>query len=119
MHADGAGTKSVLAYALWRETGDMSVWEGIAQDALVMNLDDLMFELLLPPPSSLLPPPSSLLPSPFSSPPYILFPTLVILAPLQKFGGIGYICVCVHVMHNSIEFIFSYGVIRTCYFHYF
>ncbi|MDR0668376.1 MAG: phosphoribosylformylglycinamidine cyclo-ligase [Prevotellaceae bacterium] len=42
MHADGAGTKSSLAYAYWRETGDMSVWEGIAQDALVMNLDDLL-----------------------------------------------------------------------------
>lgn len=42
MHADGAGTKSSLAYAYWRETGDMSVWEGIAQDAIVMNLDDLL-----------------------------------------------------------------------------
>ncbi len=42
MHADGAGTKSVLAYLYWRETGDLSVWEGIAQDALVMNLDDLL-----------------------------------------------------------------------------
>ncbi|GIV40591.1 MAG: phosphoribosylformylglycinamidine cyclo-ligase [Thermonema sp.] len=42
MHADGAGTKSALAYAYWRETGDLSVWEGIAQDALVMNLDDLL-----------------------------------------------------------------------------
>ncbi len=42
MHADGAGTKSVLAYMYWRETGDMSVWEGIAQDALVMNIDDLL-----------------------------------------------------------------------------
>ena len=42
MHADGAGTKSSLAYACWRETGDLSVWEGIAQDALVMNLDDLL-----------------------------------------------------------------------------
>lgn len=41
MHADGAGTKSSLAYAYWRETGDLSVWKGIAQDALVMNLDDL------------------------------------------------------------------------------
>ncbi len=41
MHADGAGTKSSLAYAYWKETGDMSVWKGIAQDALVMNLDDL------------------------------------------------------------------------------
>lgn len=42
MHADGAGTKSSLAYAYWRETGDLSVWKGIAQDALVMNLDDLV-----------------------------------------------------------------------------
>lgn len=42
MHADGAGTKSSLAYAYWRETGDLSVWRGIAQDALVMNLDDLL-----------------------------------------------------------------------------
>ena len=42
MHADGAGTKSSLAYAYWRETGDLSVWKGIAQDALVMNLDDLL-----------------------------------------------------------------------------
>lgn len=42
MHADGAGTKSVLAYMYWRETGDLSVWKGIAQDALVMNLDDLI-----------------------------------------------------------------------------
>lgn len=42
MHADGAGTKSSLAYMYWRETGDMSVWKGIAQDALVMNLDDLL-----------------------------------------------------------------------------
>ena len=42
MHADGAGTKSSLAYAYWRETGDLSVWEGIAQDAVVMNLDDLL-----------------------------------------------------------------------------
>lgn len=41
MHADGAGTKSSLAYAYWKETGDVSVWKGIAQDALVMNLDDL------------------------------------------------------------------------------
>lgn len=41
MHADGAGTKSSLAYAYWKETGDISVWKGIAQDALVMNLDDL------------------------------------------------------------------------------
>lgn len=42
MHADGAGTKSSLAYAYWRETGDMSVWDGIAQDAIVMNTDDLL-----------------------------------------------------------------------------
>lgn len=42
MHADGAGTKSSLAYVYWRETGDMSVWKGIAQDALVMNIDDLL-----------------------------------------------------------------------------
>lgn len=42
MHADGAGTKSSLAYAYWRETGDLSVWKGIAQDAIVMNLDDLI-----------------------------------------------------------------------------
>ena len=42
MHADGAGTKSSLAYAYWKETGDASVWKGIAQDALVMNLDDLL-----------------------------------------------------------------------------
>lgn len=42
MHADGAGTKSSLAYMYWRETGDMSVWKGIAQDAIVMNVDDLL-----------------------------------------------------------------------------
>lgn len=42
MHADGAGTKSSLAYLYWRETGDMSVWKGIAQDAVVMNTDDLL-----------------------------------------------------------------------------
>lgn len=42
MHADGAGTKSSLAYAYWRETGDLSVWKGIAQDAIIMNLDDLI-----------------------------------------------------------------------------
>ena len=42
MHADGAGTKSSLAYVYWKETGDISVWKGIAQDALVMNLDDLL-----------------------------------------------------------------------------
>ena len=42
MHADGAGTKSSLAYMYWKETGDISVWKGIAQDALVMNLDDLL-----------------------------------------------------------------------------
>jgi len=41
MHADGAGSKAALAYAYWRETGDLSVWKGIAQDALVMNLDDV------------------------------------------------------------------------------
>jgi phosphoribosylformylglycinamidine cyclo-ligase len=42
MHADGAGTKSALAYMYWKETGDLSVWKGIAQDAVVMNLDDLL-----------------------------------------------------------------------------
>ncbi len=42
MHADGAGTKSSLAYVYWKETGDISVWKGIAQDAVVMNLDDLL-----------------------------------------------------------------------------
>ena len=42
MHADGAGTKSSLAYAYWKETGDLSVWKGIAQDALIMNVDDLL-----------------------------------------------------------------------------
>jgi phosphoribosylformylglycinamidine cyclo-ligase len=42
MHADGAGTKSSLAYVYWKETGDISVWKGIAQDAIVMNLDDLL-----------------------------------------------------------------------------
>ncbi len=42
MHADGAGTKSALAYVYWRETGDLSVWKGIAQDALIMNIDDLI-----------------------------------------------------------------------------
>ncbi|NCC47036.1 MAG: phosphoribosylformylglycinamidine cyclo-ligase, partial [Bacteroidia bacterium] len=42
MHADGAGTKSSLAYVYWKETGDMSVWKGIAQDAIVMNTDDLL-----------------------------------------------------------------------------
>lgn len=42
MHADGAGTKSSLAYCYWRETGDLSVWKGIAQDALIMNIDDLL-----------------------------------------------------------------------------
>lgn len=42
MHADGAGTKSSLAYMYWRETGDISVWKGIAQDALIMNIDDLL-----------------------------------------------------------------------------
>lgn len=42
MHADGAGTKSSLAYVYWKETGDLSVWKGIAQDALIMNVDDLL-----------------------------------------------------------------------------
>ena len=42
MHADGAGTKSSLAYIYWKETGDISVWKGIAQDAIVMNLDDFL-----------------------------------------------------------------------------
>ncbi len=42
MHADGAGTKSALAYMYWRETGDLSVWKGIAQDAIIMNIDDLL-----------------------------------------------------------------------------
>jgi phosphoribosylformylglycinamidine cyclo-ligase len=42
MHADGAGTKSSLAYMYWKETGDVSVWKGIAQDALIMNIDDLL-----------------------------------------------------------------------------
>ena len=42
MHADGAGTKSGLAYMYWKETGDLSVWEGIAQDAVIMNTDDLL-----------------------------------------------------------------------------
>jgi phosphoribosylformylglycinamidine cyclo-ligase len=42
MHADGAGTKSSLAYIYWRETGDLSVWKGIAQDAIIMNIDDLL-----------------------------------------------------------------------------
>src|SRR5574338_959137 len=42
MHADGAGTKAILAYLWWKETGDLSVWKGIAQDAIVMNLDDLL-----------------------------------------------------------------------------
>ncbi len=42
MHADGAGTKSSLAYLYWKETGDMSVWKGIAQDAIIMNIDDLL-----------------------------------------------------------------------------
>ena len=42
MHADGAGTKSALAYMYWKETGDLSVWKGIAQDAIVMNTDDLL-----------------------------------------------------------------------------
>ena len=42
MHADGAGTKSSLAYTYWKETGDISVWKGIAQDAVIMNMDDLI-----------------------------------------------------------------------------
>ena len=42
MHADGAGTKSILAYLYWKETNDITVWQGIAQDAVVMNLDDLL-----------------------------------------------------------------------------
>ena len=42
MHADGAGTKTSLAYAYWKETGDLSVWKGVAQDALIMNIDDLL-----------------------------------------------------------------------------
>ena len=42
MHADGAGTKSSLAYLYWKETGDISIWKGIAQDAIVMNTDDLL-----------------------------------------------------------------------------
>ena len=42
MHSDGAGTKSSLAYMYWKETGDASVWKGIAQDALIMNIDDLL-----------------------------------------------------------------------------
>ena len=42
MHADGAGTKSSLAYMYWKETGDLKVWKGIAQDALIMNIDDLL-----------------------------------------------------------------------------
>ena len=42
MHADGAGTKSILAYLYWKETGDLSVWKNIAQDAIVMNMDDLI-----------------------------------------------------------------------------
>ena len=42
MHADGAGTKSALAYMYWKETGDLSVWKGISQDAIVMNTDDLL-----------------------------------------------------------------------------
>jgi phosphoribosylformylglycinamidine cyclo-ligase len=42
MHADGAGTKSILAYLYWKETGDISIWKGIAQDAVVMNIDDLL-----------------------------------------------------------------------------
>ena len=41
-HADGAGSKSILAYLYWKETGDISVWKGIAQDAIAMNIDDLL-----------------------------------------------------------------------------
>ena len=51
MHADGAGTKSSLAYMYWKETGDISVWKGIAQDALIMNIDDLICCLLYTSPS--------------------------------------------------------------------
>ena len=47
MHADGAGTKSALAYLYWKETGDLSVWKGIAQDAIIMNTDDLLCVCLL------------------------------------------------------------------------
>ena len=47
MHADGAGTKSILAYLYWKETGDISVWKGIAQDAIVMNLDDLFVQVFM------------------------------------------------------------------------
>ena len=42
MHADGAGTKSSLAYVYWKETGDNSVWKGVVQDSIVMNIDDLL-----------------------------------------------------------------------------
>src|ERR1044071_9574598 len=42
MHADGAGTKSILAYLYWKETGDLSVWKGIAIDSIVMNIDDML-----------------------------------------------------------------------------
>src|SRR5471030_1084454 len=42
MHADGAGTKSILAYLYWKETGDIAVWQGIAIDSIVMNIDDLL-----------------------------------------------------------------------------
>ncbi|HEY4877155.1 MAG TPA: AIR synthase related protein, partial [Puia sp.] len=42
MHADGAGTKTILAYLYWKETGDLNIWRGIAQDAVAMNLDDLL-----------------------------------------------------------------------------
>ncbi|MBK8683940.1 MAG: hypothetical protein IPN26_02575 [Bacteroidetes bacterium] len=42
MHADTAGTKSIIAYLYWKETGDLSVWKGIAQDAMVMNIDDMI-----------------------------------------------------------------------------
>src|ERR1043165_2541363 len=43
IHADGSGTKSSLAYLYWKETGDISVWKGIAQDAIIMNTDDLLY----------------------------------------------------------------------------
>ena len=51
MHADGAGTKSSLAYAYWKETNDLSVWKGISQDSLIMNIDDLICCLLYTSPS--------------------------------------------------------------------
>ena len=46
MHADGAGTKSSLAYMYWKETGDLSVWKGIAQDALIMNINVTLFKFI-------------------------------------------------------------------------